>query len=105
MTNTQPPLVFISQPMSNLSEEQIREQFEEASATVRKLLGPDAICVNAYTNLEPTGNVNRGVAYMEYSLRVMAPCDYIYLADGWANSPGCRIEQLVAETYGLSILW
>lgn len=73
MTNVQPPLVFISQPMNNLSEMEIRKQFDEASTKVRELLGETAICVNAYTDLEPTGNVNRGIAYMEYSLRVMAP--------------------------------
>lgn len=91
--------------MNNLSEVEVRKQFDEASIKVRELLGETAICVNAYTDLEPTGNVNRGIAYMEYSLRVMAPCDYIYLADGWDRSPGCLIEKLVAETYGLSILW
>lgn len=105
MSHTQPPLVFISQPMNGLSKEEIRKQFEEASADVRELLGPEAICVNAYTDLEPTGNVNRGVAFMEHSLHVMAPCDYIYYADGWEDSPGCRIEHLVASTYGIGTLW
>lgn len=47
----------------------------------------------------------KSVAYLAKSLEYMSLCDAVYFIKGWQNARGCRIEHLVAQTYGLEVLY
>ena len=35
----------------------------------------------------------------------MSDCEAVYFCDGWKHARGCRIEHMLAEEYGLNIIY
>lgn len=88
---------FISQPMSNLSEEQILAVRKRAT---EKLESMGYEVIDSYITEEINANVP-GLAYLARSLSLMANADAVYFAEGFANARGCRIEERCAKEYGI----
>lgn len=41
--------------------------------------------------------------YMGVDVMQLLLCDAVYMAKGWENSKGCKVEKFVAETYGIPV--
>lgn len=39
------------------------------------------------------------------SLKIMADCDIVMFCKGWQNARGCVVENLVANLYGLKVIY
>lgn len=96
--------IFISQPMSGLSDEQIEDIRLEIINKARKLFGDinviDSYCKENFDQFE--GN-NKAIAFLGYSISKLAEADVAFFADEWYEARGCRIEFLVCEEYGIPI--
>lgn len=97
--------VFISQPMSDLSDGEI-------IAIREKIFGdyqaehPDAYLLDSYEDIkrhmgEYYTATNPTVAMLARAVDIMADADVILFAPGWEKHRGCRIEDKIATYYDI----
>ena len=95
--------VFISQPMSGRSEEDILGERLDVLRWILDSYGHAEIIDSYISELPPQG-VNDGVWYLAKSLEFLSEADVAYFAHGWEDARGCQIEHAVAESYGIQII-
>jgi hypothetical protein len=95
--------VMISQPMNNLSEDEI---LSVKQRSVNYLQSHNYHILDSYFSDLNTNNIkNVGLYYLSKSLEVMSKCDAVYFCKGWEVARGCKIEHEVAKNYGLEIIY
>ena len=95
--------LFISQPMANLTEQQIREAREEAVKEIKKLYGDEEIkVIDSIITEETEGKAP--IWFLGKSIELMADADICVFLEGWEDARGCRVEHLVAEEYGVEFI-
>lgn len=98
--------VMISQPINDLTDEEIEKTKLEA---IKELSSLGYEVVNTFFNggeeCEWADNQkNIPVAYLSMSIAKMSEVDVVYFCEGWSKARGCIIEHEVAKNYGLEIL-
>ena len=107
--------IFISQPMTGKSEEEILATRQEAIDKIHQLFDADGEQVNIIDSYidDATRNefqgrmgdaINWDIYWLSQSLQKLALADTIWLCDGWGHSKGCKIELKCAMQYGLDIV-
>lgn len=96
--------VFISQPMKDLSEEEILENRKKITDLIMTKYNGDVEIVDSYIEEKPPEGSNPGVWYLGKSIELLATADAIALAPGWSDARGCKIEYKVATEYELTVL-
>lgn len=94
--------VFISQPMKNRTDEEIKE---ERKNIIEKFNNMHIEVIDTFFADEVSNDFNKGVYFLGKSLKELSKADAIYMCDGWENARGCRIEYQVALEYGIKILY
>lgn len=108
--------IFISQPMTGKSEEEILATRQKAIDKIHQLFDADGVEINiiaSYINdatrkrFEERVNddINWDIYWLSKSLERLAMADMIWLCDGWEYSNGCNIELECATRYGISIMY
>lgn len=104
---SKPIKVFISQPMSGLMDEEIRRTrqqcTEDAIDILKKRFGDD-VKVDIIETYFPDEEEKHPLKYLGRDLDLLADADYIYFADSWQSSKGCKVEYIAATTYGIEII-
>lgn len=95
--------VFISQPMSGLTDEEIAIAREKAIEDIYQLLPNEEIEIikTNWSSVDPTCN---HCAYLGLAIIDLARVDFAYFVEGWETKRGCKLEHLVCEEYGIKIL-
>lgn len=88
--------VFISLPMKDKTEEEIKNNLKNALEEVRSLSSSSMELLDTYIDLGPEAD---GFDYIAESIKLMKKADAIYFYDNWKESKGCLIERVVAELY------
>lgn len=97
--------VFISQPMSGLTDAEI-------VAVREKIFGeyqadhPEAVLMDAYSETKKRMGEfftyqHSDVAMLAFAIEMLADSDVIIFAKGWEHHRGCRIEDKVATYYDI----
>lgn len=55
--------------------------------------------------MEEKGVSHIPVYFLSKSIEKMSTCDTVYLCKGWETARGCVIEEAVAYSYGLNIIY
>ena len=108
--------IFISQPMTGRSEEEILATRQKAIEKIHQLFDADGEQVNIIDSYidDATRNefqgrmgdaINWDIYWLSQSLQKLALADTIWLCDGWGHSKGCKIELKCAIQYGLNIVY
>ena len=108
--------IFISQPMSGKSEEEILATRQKAIEKIHQLASKDGEQVNIIDSYidDATRNefqgrmgdaINWDIYWLSQSLQKLALADTIWLCDGWGHSKGCNVELECATQYGLDIVY
>ena len=108
--------IFISQPMTGKSEEEILATRQEAIDKIHQLASKDGEQVNIIDSYidDATRNefqgrmgdaINWDIYWLSQSLQKLALADTIWLCDGWEYSKGCNVELECAISYGLDIVY
>lgn len=100
--------IFISQPMTGKSNDEIKQLREESLSMVTKYLKNDECAkdknielINVYP-LYTDGKTNEFMIYaLGEAIKSLAFADFVYFAKGWEDSKGCRIEKAIVDEYGL----
>ena len=106
--------VFISQPMTGKSEEEILATRQEAIDKIHQLASEKDIqvrIIDSYVDDATrkhfeerlTDDINWDIYWLSQSLQKLALADTIWLCDGWEHSKGCTIELKCAIQYGLDV--
>ena len=108
--------IFISQPMSGLSEEEILATRQKEINEIYQIANKDNVEVNiidSYIDDETrngfqgymTNVINWDIYWLSQSLQKLAMANVLWLCDGWEYSKGCNIELECAIQYGLDIVY
>lgn len=103
--------VFISQPMTGLTEDQILNTRNNAIDNIFAIYGKDIQILSSYhtekyrkfveDNLLDYDVKSWEVYWLSQSLVYLSEADLIWFVDGWQHSKGCTIEHLCASLYGI----
>lgn len=108
--------VFISQPMTGKSEEEILATRQKAIDEIHQLASKDGVEINIIASYiddatrkhfkeHVSDDINWDIFWLSQSLERLAMADMIWLCDGWEYSNGCNIELECATRYGISIMY
>lgn len=105
--------VFVSQPMTGKTKEEIESVFQAARADIRRRFAasnpPMEVEILSTRNyilprfLDNDGH-NREMAYMSHAIQVMSMADMVYFCPGASQSRGCTAELDLAKIYGLMVI-
>ena len=106
--------IFISQPMTGKSEEEILATRQEAIDKIHQLASEKDIQVRIIDSYvddatrkhfkeHVSDDINWDIFWLSQSLERLAMADMIWLCDGWEHSKGCNVEVECAIQYGLHI--
>ena len=96
--------LFISQPMNGKTNEEILEVREKAIDSAKKNLGDDVEVIDSYFEDYNPENGCVPLKYLSKSLELLADADIAYVAKGWEDARGCRIENQCAIAYGIEVI-
>lgn len=101
-------IVFISQPFSGLTEDEVMAERDKIVNWLRKTRGcnREYIVIDQYHQPEPViddDNLRR-VWHLGFSISKMYSADLVVFSENWKNVKGCRIEHKVVEEYGMKYI-
>ena len=97
--------LFISQPMNGKTEEEILKARRNAIESAKRNMDVDEIeVIDAYFKDYNPENGCTPLKYLAKSLELLADADVVYFAPGWEDARGCRIENLAAIAYGITVI-
>lgn len=93
--------LFISQPMSGLTNDEILKVRQEATDFISNKYPDNEICVLPSYKEQPdnTYNATSAVNLLGNAISLMARANIIYFVPGWQKSKGCQIENEVARRW------
>lgn len=97
--------VFISQPMKDLSDEEILKVREDAIelATIALRSGEGVEIIDSFFQSAPTDA--KPLWYLGKSLELLSTADVCIFVKGWENARGCKIEHECCKQYGIPTLY
>ena len=108
--------IFISQPMSGKSEEEILATRQKEIEKIHQLFDADGVEINIIASYiddatrkhfkeHVSDDINWDIFWLSQSLERLAMADMIWLCEGWEYSKGCNVELECAMQYGISIVY
>ena len=97
--------LFISQPMRGLKDEEILKVREEIKIRAEKIIGEPIELINSFIEDYP-GEINKSIPvwYLGKSIQLLSQADTAYFGGDWRNARGCKIEYVIATTYGIKVI-
>lgn len=101
---------MLSQPMANLTEEEIVATRNRAIAFLESK-GYEVVNTKftdewySDKSMKERGVVNIPLCFLAKSLENMSKCHLAYFVKGWEKARGCRCEHEVAVAYNMDILY
>lgn len=93
---------FISQPMKDLSNEEIKAEREKAITSLKEKYGEDIEIIDSF--FEDAPHDARPLWFLGKSIELLSTADVAYFCKGWENARGCKIENTCAIEYGLEVI-
>ena len=106
--------IFISQPMTGRSEEEILATRQREIEKIHQRFDADGVEINIIASYiddatrkrfeeRVSDDINWDIYWLLKSLERLAMADTIWLCEGWEYSKGCNVEVECAIQYGLHI--
>lgn len=93
--------LFISQPMSGKTDEEIERVRNEAILQAKAMLDDEVEIIDSW---DKTYQGDNPVCYLGRAIEKLGEADMIVSCDGWERSRGCLIERMVAKLYDIKVL-
>ena len=94
--------VFISQPMKDKTNEQIKETREKLIAKAKERFGEDIEIIDSFFENAPHNA--RPLWFLAKSIEMLSTADVAYFSKDWNEARGCRIENICAIEYGITVI-
>lgn len=92
--------VFISQPMSDRTAEEIRYERDKAIEYAKKELGDDIYIIDSYFEGAPNYDP-KPLWFLGKSFELLSTADVAIFVGDFINYRGCKFEHLAAIEYGI----
>lgn len=92
--------VFISQPMSDRTAEEIRYERDKAIEYAKKELGDDIYIIDSYFEGAPNYDP-KPLWFLGKSFELLSTADVAIFVGDFMNYRGCKFEHLAAIEYGI----
>ena len=94
--------LFISQPMSGKTDEEIIATREKAIKSAEEKIGEPVEVIDSFFQSAPVDA--KPLWYLGKSLELLSGADIAYFAKGWQEARGCKIENTCAIEYGIAVI-
>ena len=94
--------LFISQPMRDKTNEQIKQEREKAVKIAQELVGEEIEVIDSFFENAP--HDAKPLWFLGKSLELLSTADVAFFVLCWEEYRGSRIEQLAASQYGIPVL-
>lgn len=94
--------LFISQPMQDKTNEQIKAERERAIESAKNYLDEDVEVIDSFFENAP--HDTKPLWFLAKSLELLSAADVAYFVKGWENYRGCKIENQCAVEYGIDVI-
>lgn len=93
--------LFISQPMIDKTNEEIKTERENIIKEVTNVLGEVEVIDSFF---ESAPHEAKPLWFLGKSLELLSTADIAYFAKDWDKYRGCKIEHTCANEYGIDIM-
>ena len=93
--------LFISQPMKDKTNEEIKAERNGIIDRARKEYGEIEVIDSFFENAPHDA---RPLWFLAKSLELLSTADIVFFAPGWDQYRGCKIEHECAVQYGIGII-
>ena len=90
--------LFISQPMSGLSIEKIKEDRQRGYEYFKSLKVTDKE-IEVIDNLQEDAEDYIATDYLSTDIKLLGRADGVLFLKGWEDAKGCKVEYLIAKYY------
>lgn len=99
--------IFISQPMSSKTHEEILECRENTTKKLKSMFGEYTKVIDSYTPYtdDTIDDISEHIKLLSKAINKLSDADGIYFTKGWENSRGCKVEHYVSLVYDLDIFY
>lgn len=103
--------IFISQPMTGLSNEEILAHRNLAISKLDKIseqyskFHPSEYIEFNYIDNTQFNEEKTPLGYMAKDVELIDKADIVYFADGWEKSRGCNVEYTICKEYGKEMIF
>lgn len=94
--------VFISQPMRDKTDEQIKEERAKAVNRIKETYNEDVEIIDSFFKNVPHNA--KPLWFLGKSLELLADADIAYFCKDWEKYRGCKIEHTYAKEYGIEVM-
>lgn len=94
--------VFISQPMKDKTDEEIKTERNYLIDCVKKKYGDNVEVIDSY--FEGAPHDAKPLWFLGESIKKLAEADVAVFAKNWEKARGCKIEHTCALEYGVEIV-
>lgn len=91
--------LFISQPMKEISDEEILKEREKAIQLAKTELGEDVDVIDSFFQSAP--HDAKPLWFLGKSFELLSTADVAYFAKGWQDARGCKMEYDACVQYGI----
>lgn len=92
--------VFISQPFSGRTEEEIFKQRGEIISYLKSVIGDEELYVFDQYHQTEAPSESGSLFYLGNDIHMMSLADIIVFSSDWESAHGCKVERFVAREYG-----
>ena len=94
--------LFISQPFSGRTEEEVFEERAKILSKVEEIYKEKFSVIDQYHQTAPEGAGR--FYYLSQDILMMDKADLIAFSPDWKSAKGCRVEHELAVAYGLTMI-
>lgn len=96
--------VFISQPFSGRTEEEIFKQRGEIISYLKSVISDEELYVFDQYHQTEAPPESGSLYYLGNDIHMMSLADLIVFSSDWHSAHGCRVERFVAQEYGFAMI-
>ena len=95
--------VFISQPMRDKTNEEIKKERREAIEHVKKEVGEDVEVIDSF--FEDAPHDAKPLWFLGKSFQLLSSADVAVFVGNWHDYRGCKMEHEAAKQYGIKVMY
>lgn len=95
--------LFISQPMRDKTNEEIKTEREKAIQSAKEMLGEDVEVIDSF--FEDAPHDAKPLWFLSKSLELLSTADIAYFCKDWDKYRGCKIENTCATSYDIPVIY
>ena len=95
--------VFISQPMRDKTNEEIKLERARAVEVIKAKYNEEEVeIIDSFFENAP--HEAKPAWFLGKSITLLSSADVVYFIKGWEEYRGCKIENLIAKEYGYEVI-